>query len=155
MEIYRFLVVEFDDGLQIIPSNWLINDKSSFFPNYKNLKLYDRAVVSMEIPNTPTTTWDVYNIKKIFKKTDDFTKAKEVLSKAEYRSDFESDSSTALKMRKVYAAKSFSDSDGFDENSDPISNIIPPFPNPPAKEQIYTSTQKNSSGKKCLFNSGS
>lgn len=31
----------------------------------------------------------------------------------------------------MYAAKSFSDSDGFDENSDPISNIIPPFPNPP------------------------
>lgn len=69
MEIYRFLVVEFDGGLQIIPSNWLINDKSSFFPNYKNFKLYDRAVVSTEIPNTPTTTWDVYNIKKIFEKT--------------------------------------------------------------------------------------
>jgi len=100
---------EFDDGLQIIPSNWLINEKTSFFPNYKNFKLYDRAVISMEIPNTPTT-WDVHKIKKIFKKTglscisyilivnkmhlsliflflDDFIKAKEILSKAEYRSD--------------------------------------------------------------------
>lgn len=75
------------------------------------------------------------NLKFLF--LDDFVTAKEILSKAEYRSDFESDSSTALKMRKVYAAKSFSDSDEFDENSDPISNNpgnnirIPPFPNPP------------------------
>jgi len=70
MKLCRFLVVEFDDGLQIIPSNWLINEKSSYFPNYyKNVKLYDRSVVSMEIPNTPTTTWDVYGIKKIFKRT--------------------------------------------------------------------------------------
>lgn len=59
----------------------------------------------------------------IFLFLDDFVKAKEILSKAEYRSDFESDSSTALKMRKVYAAKSFSDSDEFDENSDPISLV--------------------------------
>jgi len=63
------LVVEFDDRLQIIPSNWSINEKTSFFPNYKNFKLYDRAVISMDIPNTPTTTWDVHKIKKIFKKT--------------------------------------------------------------------------------------
>jgi len=62
---------------------------------------------------------------------DDFIKAKEILSKAEYRSDFESDSSTALKMRKVYAEKSISDSDELDENSDPISNNILQFPNPP------------------------
>lgn len=67
----------------------------------------------------------------IFLILDDFIKAKEILSKAEYRSDFESDSSTALKMRKVYAAKSISDSDELDENSDPISNNIPQFPNPP------------------------
>lgn len=103
-----FLVVEFDDRLQIIPSNWLINEKTSFFPNYKNFKLYDRAVISMEIPNTRTTIWDVHKIQKIFKKTglscisyiiliivnnmhsnliflflDDFIKAKEILSKAE------------------------------------------------------------------------
>ncbi|KAL5238746.1 hypothetical protein ACI65C_006156 [Semiaphis heraclei] len=86
--------------------------------------------------------------------SNDFIKAKEILSKAEYRSDFESDSSAALKMRKVYAAKSISDSDEFDENSDPISNNIPPFPNPPAKKIIYTSTQKHS-GKKRMFNSSS
>jgi len=34
-------------------------------------------------------------------------------------------------MHKFYAAKSLSDSDEFDENSEPISNNIPPFPNPP------------------------
>jgi len=50
------LAVEFDEGLKIIPSNWLITEKSSFFPNYKSFKLYDHAVVTMEIPNTPTTT---------------------------------------------------------------------------------------------------
>jgi len=68
---------------------------------------------------------------------DDFVKAKEILSTAEYRSDFESESSTALKMRKVYVAKSFSDSNDFNENSDPISNNfgnnIPRFPNTPGK----------------------
>lgn len=65
-------------------------------------------------------------------------------------------------MRKGYAAKSFSDSDEFDENADPISNNLPPFPNSPGKKN-YKSIQKPIyekqlcspvvSSQKCLFNS--
>lgn len=61
-----YAVVEFQDGLQLIPSNWLNNDETkAVWPNFTNNKRYDKAVRSME---EPQSTWVEHNILKIYGK---------------------------------------------------------------------------------------
>lgn len=63
-EINLYSVVEFEDGLQVIPNNWLSTDlKKAFWPRYINNKRYDRAVKEME---EPESTWLEYPVQKIF-----------------------------------------------------------------------------------------
>lgn len=48
-----FAIVEFEDGLQIIPNNWLSADlKKAVWPNFTNNKRYDKAVKTMEEPQS-------------------------------------------------------------------------------------------------------
>jgi len=60
------VVIEFNDGLQLIPHNWILLKKSrSYFPDLNNisLKKYDKMVLNTE-PYNPT--WKTYSIKKIW-----------------------------------------------------------------------------------------
>lgn len=61
----KFVVVEFKDGLQIIPTIWLTSDlKRAKWPNcYTTYNRYDRAVRYME---EPQSTWEEHPIIKIF-----------------------------------------------------------------------------------------
>lgn len=61
----RFVVVEFQDGLQIIPTTWLTSDlKRAKWPNcYISYNRYDKAVKNME---EPQSTWEEHPIVKIF-----------------------------------------------------------------------------------------
>jgi len=63
--LLRHLVVEFQDGLQIILTNWLTNDlKRAKWPNcYITSNRYDKAVKYME---EPQSTWEEHPIVKIF-----------------------------------------------------------------------------------------
>lgn len=59
-----YAIVEFEDGLQIIPNNWLSkNLRKAVWPNFTNNKRYDRAVKLMEEPDL---SWSEHNIKKIY-----------------------------------------------------------------------------------------
>lgn len=59
-----YAVVEFEDGLQIIPNNWLSADlKRAVWPNFTNNKRYDKAVKLME---EPQSTWLEHPISKIY-----------------------------------------------------------------------------------------
>lgn len=61
----NYAVVEFQDGLQIIPTTWLTNDlKASKWPNcYVTYKRYEKAVKCME---QSQSTWEEHPIKKIY-----------------------------------------------------------------------------------------
>lgn len=53
-----YSVVEFEDGLQVIPNIWLSADfKYAFWPHYTNNKRYEKA---------PESTWLEHPIKRIF-----------------------------------------------------------------------------------------
>lgn len=49
----KYCIVEFEDGLQVIPNNWLSTDlKSAFWPHFTNNKRYDKALME-----EPESTW--------------------------------------------------------------------------------------------------
>lgn len=59
-----YSIVEFEDGLQLIPNNWLREDLSkAFWPNFTNNKRYDKAVKMME---EPECTWSEHPVRKIY-----------------------------------------------------------------------------------------
>lgn len=59
-----YSIVEFEDGLQIIPNNWFSEDlKKAFWPHYTSNKRYDTAVKLME---QPESTWLEHPVSKIF-----------------------------------------------------------------------------------------
>lgn len=59
-----YSIVEFEDGLQIIPNNWFSADlKKAFWPHYTNNKRYDTAVKLMK---QPESTWLEHPVNKIF-----------------------------------------------------------------------------------------
>lgn len=60
----KYCIVEFEDGLQVIPKNWLNADsKKAFWPHYTNNKRYDKAVRLME---KPESTWFQHPIRKMY-----------------------------------------------------------------------------------------
>lgn len=59
-----YTVVEFKDGLQLIPTNWLdITVMKAVWPNFTNNKKYDKAVKLME---EPESTWNKHPVRKIY-----------------------------------------------------------------------------------------
>lgn len=59
-----YAVVEFKDGLQVIPNDWFNHDLSkAVWPNFTNNKRYEKAVKLME---KPESTWMEHGIQKIF-----------------------------------------------------------------------------------------
>jgi len=60
-----YAIVEFSDGLQIVPNNWLSSDlKNAVWPvGFTNNARYDKAIKLME---EPQSTWLSHPIKKIY-----------------------------------------------------------------------------------------
>jgi len=59
-----YAIVEFEDGLQVIPNNWFNTDLSkAIWPTFINNKRYYKAVQLME---EPKSTWQKHSIKKIY-----------------------------------------------------------------------------------------
>jgi len=65
----KYSIVEFEDGLQIIPNNWFTCEKKSaaYWPNLTNQKEYDKAVEKMKEYNNINAT--IVSIKRIFGST--------------------------------------------------------------------------------------
>ncbi|XP_077278808.1 uncharacterized protein LOC143906539 [Temnothorax americanus] len=83
-----YAVVEFMDGLQVIPTNWLSQDlRSALWPNFTNNKSYDKAIKQMI---DPESTWASHSIKKIFGTFVSYVRAMKKLKEAEDTSDLNS-----------------------------------------------------------------
>ncbi|XP_067207170.1 extracellular matrix-binding protein ebh-like isoform X2 [Linepithema humile] len=118
----KYYIVEFEDGLQIVPNNWFTCKKKSaiYWPNVTNQKEYDKAVEKMKDFNNNNST--IISVKRIFTSTDTFIKAKEKLKLAEKLSDLNSDEDTEVlkNRRRFYAAKVFSSSSSEEEIQNPM-----------------------------------
>ncbi|EFN60346.1 hypothetical protein EAG_01319, partial [Camponotus floridanus] len=101
-----YAVVEFEDGLQVIPDNWLNEDLTkAVWPTFTNNKRYYKAVKFME---EPLSTWLEHPICKIYGKFLNYAVARKKLKEAEALSDINSDTDrneSLKKSRKVRAAK--------------------------------------------------
>ncbi|XP_050059401.1 uncharacterized protein LOC126550899 isoform X2 [Aphis gossypii] len=78
-EIKNYVIVEFHDGLQLIPRNWIAVDKSiAYFPDITkiNSKQFDKLVLNTEQPHS---SWETFEIKKIWASSDDFIRGKQKL----------------------------------------------------------------------------
>jgi len=65
----KYHIVEFEDGLQIIPKNWFTCEKKTavYWPNLTNQKEYDKAVEKMKDINDNNAT--IISVKRIFGST--------------------------------------------------------------------------------------
>lgn len=60
----RFSVVEFEDGLQLVPSNWLKGSSECFWPAHGNLKKLDKNISQCEEPDDEI--WEIVKVVRIF-----------------------------------------------------------------------------------------
>jgi len=62
-----YYIVEFSDGMQLIPSNWFTASKTkAYWPSFTNVKKYDKAVQSME---SVGKNWILYDVLRILGST--------------------------------------------------------------------------------------
>ncbi|CAI6374627.1 unnamed protein product [Macrosiphum euphorbiae] len=111
----KYVVVEFDDeGIQIIPRNWLISNGSAtkFPPLTTNNIRYEKFCTKMV---EPKDNWNTFNLKRILASCDDFLAAKKKLKKAENQTDLDSTDIDVSKIKRKYTAAKVleSDSDEF------------------------------------------
>jgi len=64
VEMPRFSVVEFEDGLHLVPCTWLIGKSEYFWPLYKSNKLLHKAISECE--EVDAENWDMIKVIRIF-----------------------------------------------------------------------------------------
>ncbi|XP_077282706.1 uncharacterized protein LOC143908781 isoform X3 [Temnothorax americanus] len=141
-----YAVVEFMDGLQVIPTNCRLSQdlQSALWPNFTNNKSYDKAIKQMI---DPESTWASHSIKKIFGTFVSYVRAMKKLKEAEDTSDLNSGTEKEeflKKSRKVRAAKPIdSSNDEEEESDDSFVSELPTFP----KKRCHEITQCMSKNK--------
>jgi len=65
----KYYIIEFEDGLQIVPNNWFTCEKKSavYWPNLTNQKEYDKAVEKIKDFCHNNST--IISVKRIFGST--------------------------------------------------------------------------------------
>lgn len=59
-----FHLVEFEDGVQVVPDNWIQRDKNEcWYPNFKTDKDINKAIKKRQ---SPQDGWLSYSIKRVF-----------------------------------------------------------------------------------------
>ncbi|XP_025263009.1 uncharacterized protein LOC105254747 isoform X3 [Camponotus floridanus] len=141
----KYAIVEFKDGLQIVPATWLSSDlrKSKWPRHYISNDRYDKAVKLMEVPDC---TWEEHTVLKIYATSSNYAVARQKLKLAEEMSDInsctdEDRQKLCKKSRKIRAAK-MHDSSSYEytnDESDSEQAILSDLPKPPIKN-VYKET---------------
>ncbi|KMQ86596.1 hypothetical protein RF55_14378 [Lasius niger] len=83
----KYHVVEFEDGLEIVPSSW-VKENMCKYPAIKSKKKKDKAVINNVQPDS---SWKNYAILRTFAVCDTYEEACLKCDKAEYVSDLNTD----------------------------------------------------------------
>lgn len=59
-----FIVVEFSDGIQVIPKTWLLNKELCKYPAH--LKTDTKILKAVEKEEVPSSSWPSFKIDRIF-----------------------------------------------------------------------------------------
>ncbi|XP_046417425.1 uncharacterized protein LOC124178232 [Neodiprion fabricii] len=147
----NYSVVEFEDGLHLVPTLWLNKDKTSccWPSHFRNQYDVNKAVIRSIIPNDGGKDWEYFNVKRIFSTADSYEKGMEKLCLAEETSNMEETASSndeaeaiqAKKRRREKAKKHFSSSDS-EICEEQRQSKLQPFPPVP---QFYESRSKTGS----------
>ncbi|XP_011858190.1 PREDICTED: uncharacterized protein LOC105555732 [Vollenhovia emeryi] len=122
-----FHLLEFEDGMQVVPDNWVQKDKNEcWYPNYKTDKEITKAIKKRHIPQDG---WLSYSIKRLFGIYETYSEAYNKLKKAEMNSDINTDTDDKT-QRKVRARKQITDDDESDDGSN-YQSCLPPYPKAP------------------------
>ncbi|KYN09078.1 hypothetical protein ALC57_18816 [Trachymyrmex cornetzi] len=60
----RFSIVEFEDGLQLVPTKWLKGSSECFWPKHGNIKRLHKNISECEDPDD--VNWDIAKVVRIF-----------------------------------------------------------------------------------------
>ncbi|XP_011253463.2 uncharacterized protein LOC105249565 [Camponotus floridanus] len=134
----NFYVVEFNDGLALVPNNWLrISDQKQqicFYPNYDVKKRLNKAIQSKEIPDLKNVKagWMMYDVLRIFASADTFERGQEKLTMAESISDINTEDEENIKQTRHdrAAAKNLTSSDDESSGAEVDSSLLSPLPDP-------------------------
>ncbi|XP_036138287.1 uncharacterized protein LOC114255293 isoform X2 [Monomorium pharaonis] len=143
-----YSIIEFSDGLAIVPSHWLNNDETKCtYPNFRDPAKIKKAVASQQLPED-NPNWKMYDVLRIFYKTNSYQRAKDKLLIAEKMSDLATNESSEdetkrcdkeKKSRHMRAKKNNSSSeecDGFDSDTSQELTKLSSFPKVPDKLNI-------------------
>ncbi|KAL5246246.1 hypothetical protein ACI65C_013654 [Semiaphis heraclei] len=141
--------IKFDDGVTVVPHNWLVNDNTKCsFPPGNNDKIFYKSVADMV---KPKDNWNVYKIKKINGSFDTFKKARDKLNDvtrynlSEVGTDFEEINKSSRKIRA--AAKIYSSDEEWESTSE-LSQFTK-FPSPPCSPNMFHSPDDHADDLKC------
>ncbi|KAK4885327.1 hypothetical protein RN001_001598 [Aquatica leii] len=122
----QWCVVEFDDGVQLVPKHW-IKGKKCYWPSFKSNLRYQKAVQKYEDPDD---AWPLYNM-RILGTYGTFELAKGKLKIAEELSDLNSDCEEIAKQKRRDRMRKVLSSDE-EDNDDDDSDTDTPYPTIPS-----------------------
>ncbi|XP_032690378.1 uncharacterized protein LOC116853414 [Odontomachus brunneus] len=153
----KYHIVEFDDGLQIIPDNWFTSGEKTalYWPNVSNENEYNKAVEKMKDFNRNNVT--IVPVKRIFGSTNTFGNAKNKLKLTEKLSDVNSDedNNVAKRKRRLYAQKVISSSSEEEPTQPPKNEKIDKYPDVPQNmkhSKSYNATLNDINNRSEKFN---
>ncbi|XP_039306066.1 uncharacterized protein LOC113005541 [Solenopsis invicta] len=137
----QYAIVEFSDGLQMIPSCWITEDKKHeywppFSSNKKFRKSIQKCISKME-------NWPLHEIKKLWATADTYHKGMKKLKKVEFISDVNSESEDyeiSKKERKNRAKTIMSSEESFNEDEKCVR--LPSYPKLPQRKNLTYSENK-------------
>ncbi|VEN37775.1 unnamed protein product, partial [Callosobruchus maculatus] len=134
----QWCVVEFVDGVQLVPYIWIIDEQR---PVFKSNLRYEKAVKNYE---PPLDTWSLFPIKRILGIFENYDRAKHKLKLAEEQSDLNTDLEDEAKQKRKFKKKVIFSS-SYEEEEEASAPTLKPFPQPvfPKKQanQVKRSTE--------------
>ncbi|EZA46848.1 hypothetical protein X777_01146 [Ooceraea biroi] len=130
MSSQGFIVAEFSDGVQVIPSLWLQDEEVCKYPaHYKTDARIRKAVEKQEIPSF---NWALCRINRIFGEYSSLQKADAKADQAMYTSNMDTEKEGRY-YRKYKAKKQKSSS----ESEEELHNVMLPSPPLPPVKRKY------------------
>ncbi|XP_071652731.1 uncharacterized protein, partial [Temnothorax longispinosus] len=119
-KLQNFTIALFDDGLQLVPSSWLFDNKTMcHWPPYTNEKKIRKAIMEEASPNC---TWTAHKILRVFGTSGTYASRIEKVKLAQEYSDLDiSDIDISHQKRIPRQKKTSSTSDDSDQNNNSIS----------------------------------
>ncbi|XP_024872877.1 uncharacterized protein LOC112455295, partial [Temnothorax curvispinosus] len=98
----KFMVVEFSDGLQIVPTQWLnFAEQTCIWPSHLKTQLrINKAIITRKMPNKEQRNWKELPIKRMFRSADTYERSMEILIQAQDTSNVDETDMSSREKRE-------------------------------------------------------